>query len=109
MLGKMDEDILFEALYRTFRIPLSRIHTLKDFYSIYDYIDISNLKVDDIEVTKEIIGHALDLKELDLNSILETDYSNEELIRWLNIFHKHLEFMIICYKKGLKKICASDV
>lgn len=37
---------LFEMLYKTFHLPLSKIKVLKDYYAHFNHVDISKLKMD---------------------------------------------------------------
>ncbi len=100
---------LFEILYQTFHLPLSKIKTLKDYYAHFNYIDISKLKMDILIEKKAELEWAAKNPDFDFNSILKTDYTNEMLYNWLMIQYENTFFVLEKYQKEKFILTSDDV
>lgn len=100
---------VFGILYGTYKIPLSRINNLKDYYKTIIKKDIIDVDIKLIKNIIEEVDWAIENPNYDFNSILETDYSNKMLYDWFKIYKQNLLFIIDKFNQGQYVITADDI
>ncbi|WP_378181395.1 hypothetical protein [Aquimarina sp. SS2-1] len=100
---------LIGILYQTYNTPLSRINTLRDYYNTFNKVNIQNLDKQRFKNILDELNWAISNPDYDFNTILQTDYSNKELLKWFKIYRKNVVFILENYEKGKYTLTAQDV
>lgn len=106
---KENNKYLIGILYQTNNTPLSKINTLKDYYNTFNSVNIENLDVKIFHNTLKELDWALSNPNYEFNNILETDYSNETLLKWFKIYRQNVLFILENYEKGNYILTAKDI
>ncbi len=104
-----DTSKLVGVLYRTFRLPLKQIFSLRDYYATINYKSIENMNLHFVNEVIEELELVINSPDFDFQALLPTKYNNEELMRWCKIHLQDLELSLKFYDKGKFIITEKDI
>lgn len=92
------------------RRAIKNIYTLKDmFKNVSEDIDISNIDIDYHLNAKQVFEWIIAHPEYNYKGLLESNYNNEELLRFFKIYYEYIIFRLEKYLNGDYLITLSEI
>jgi len=111
----MEEKKLIRTIHAAlYHNNVRKVSTIKDFYRDINYRDLTNMSISKSNEIIKILEWIIENPKYDFNKLFDNyylekfGYTNEELYKYLKVYHQNMIFCKQKYNKNEFTICYAD-